>query len=361
MLWWTTRKLRSPDEYVRREAASELGLSGSPRALTPLCAALHDPERSVREAVAEALGEIGDNHATAALLSILNDPAAPVAKAAAKALGQIRDPAALEPLIRALLQGNSELHWDIEQALTAIDSHWTTTPAARAAIEDGMDRLQTRATHLRQAAARTLCSIGDARAVDVLILALKDPDPTVRLWSVRALGRLDGPRAVTALLEVLQDKDYLVRDEAATALGRIGNPRATQALIACLGSVPAAAVALGEIGDTEALVPLIRYYPEQRTDVSYRNNPHAPQELKGQVSVPIEALEKILQRSAASASIEDLLVAASLEDLQHHIRVDYDTPGYGDGADEYTITIDLAKVRRLAAEELERRSATPRD
>jgi HEAT repeat protein len=57
---------------------------------------------------------------------------------------------------------------------------------------------------------------------DVLIDALRDPDPEVRREAVRALARTEGRKATGALMEVSEgDVSVAVRAEAVAALGRI--------------------------------------------------------------------------------------------------------------------------------------------
>ena len=80
-----------------------------------------------------------------------------------------------------------------------------------------------------RSAAEALGRIGDARAVDPLIAALRDEDIYVVRSAAEALGRIGDARAVDPLIAALRDED-VVRS-AAEALGRIGDARAVDALI----------------------------------------------------------------------------------------------------------------------------------
>lgn len=77
-----------------------------------------------------------------------------------------------------------------------------------------------------------------------------------------ALGKLGDTRAVEPLIAALQDEDVELRRAAAQALGEIGDSRAVEPLIAALRDKDielrrVAARALGEIEDAQAVEPLL--------------------------------------------------------------------------------------------------------
>ena len=80
----------------------------------------------------------------------------------------------------------------------------------------------------RQAAARALGELRDARAVDALVQCLKTHnissyDDHTRRFAAEALGKIRDPRAIKPLEEALQESEGRVfRDEAITALGKFG-------------------------------------------------------------------------------------------------------------------------------------------
>lgn len=97
--------------------------------------------------------------------------------------------------------------------------------------------------------------------------------------AARELGQLSDNRAVPRLVDILiaRDERTEVRIEAAKALGTLGDPRAVEALGRELGAVwaegnedlgPQVAWALGEIGDSRAIVPL-RDVLERREDDAF--------------------------------------------------------------------------------------------
>jgi len=164
---------------------------------------------------------------------------------------------------------------------------------------------------VRRDAARALGRIGDARAVEPLINALKDgvvdvreaaaqaldalkwkpdkgeagiaywiqkgkndKDRTTRQSAINALGQIGEP-AVRPLIAELESGSWTRSSNAAAALGLIGDPRAVEPLIATLAvhgksnSVVhnAAVEALGQIGDARAVEPLIAALRDETSKV----------------------------------------------------------------------------------------------
>ncbi len=143
---------------------------------------------------------------------------------------------------------------------------------------------------VRVSAVRTLGKFGDSRAVESLIATLNDANRFVCAASAEALGEIGDVRAVKPLIDALKDGDRNMNIAAARALGAIGDAQAVEPLIdfikinstvaeEALIKIGKPAVktllpilnsesglfdirltivnALGEIGDTEAVEPLI--------------------------------------------------------------------------------------------------------
>ena len=67
-------------------------------------------------------------------------------------------------------------------------------------------------------------------AVEYLVIALKDSDKWVRYAAADALGNIGDSASVGPLLSLLGDQDQDVRFATAEALGKIGDPRACNPL-----------------------------------------------------------------------------------------------------------------------------------
>lgn len=109
----------------------------------------------------------------------------------------------------------------------------------------------------RRRAAQALSRLG-RRAFEVLVEALRDPEPDVRMVAVQALGRMEDGRAVEALMAVYPDQDRAVRTRIIEALDQYKDPRLFDLFLDALrDSNPqtrvAAVEALGELRDERAI------------------------------------------------------------------------------------------------------------
>jgi vesicle coat complex subunit len=125
--------------------------------------------------------------------------------------------------------------------------------------------LKRESRELRAEVAKALGKIGDARAVDALIEALKDEDSDVYWNSIDALVKIAKKDlgVVDKLIKALKDEDSYVRISVAWALGEIGDASAVDALIEALRDEDSyvresIAWALGAIGDARAVDSLIK-------------------------------------------------------------------------------------------------------
>ena len=257
--------LKDGNKYARAVAGEALGRMGDEQAVEPFIKALGDEYWSVRKQAAIALGKFGDERAVEALIKTLWDDDWGVCGDVAEALGKIGDKRAVGPLIKAVK-----------------DDDWQ----VRSRIYGGGGN--------RQIAVDALGKIGDVQAVELLIKVLEDD--LVSSAAACALGKIGDERAIEPLKKagaegrdratqagihtswVMRDVDALInvlnngkleeekfyeRMTATKALGDIGDTRAVEPLIKTLrdnreSSLRGyAAEALGKIRDERALEPLI--------------------------------------------------------------------------------------------------------
>jgi HEAT repeat protein/CHAT domain-containing protein len=223
-----------------RKIVMGLGKIRDSRAVKILTAILkNDPE--LRGAAAEALGQLGDRRAVAALLDAVN--VAP--RDVVQALGHLGDERAVEPLI-ALLKRDSGLKEPVAFALTEIGS--SVVPRLTELVTD-------QRKHVRDVVAYVLGSVGDDSAVDDLIKLLHDPRTAKA--AAYALGKLGNRVAVESLVGRLNEPDEESQENIESELFSKLSPLQLFDRLGTESPQSAAAWALGKLGDTRAVEPLI--------------------------------------------------------------------------------------------------------
>jgi HEAT repeat protein len=200
------------DEYVgvRWKAAEALSKIGAP-SVEALIGALRHPDDDVRWKAAIALGEIGDPRAIGPLIILLCDEDRFVKSHAALALGAIGEPA-VNPLLRALREGDGNLRWGAAIALGKIRDPRAIEPLIRA--------LADKYENVRAESATALAAMGKP-ALEPLLRFLTFSDGPTRLEVVTALGELHDTDAIQPLIQFLENADEDERKAIADALDAI--------------------------------------------------------------------------------------------------------------------------------------------
>jgi bilin biosynthesis protein len=185
---------------VRRAAAKTLTIIADPEAVPPLLKAfLQDEDTVVRGSAAGALARTGEA-AAPALLDILGSSQYPedTKGHAAWALAFMGSEAA-DYLYKAL---NSD-SLDVRCAVIGAIAH-----VAQEQV--------------------------DEKSCNILVTALTDPEPLIRVEAASAIGQINYPPAVPHLILALQDTDLDVRKAAVSSLGKLGDSVALSPLEALL-------------------------------------------------------------------------------------------------------------------------------
>ena len=306
--------LRSDSWTTRMAAAEALGYLGDPAAIDPLIEmALFDERQTARRAAVDALRAMAPAEALAGLRDALDNASRTVRKAAIEALTYLGDSSAAASLLDILLYDEfPDVRQAAADALRALDPARTLgrllafldndSPSARQAASRALGHLGDPAavealgrvllfdtdTDVREAAARALGMLSHDGVLEFLFEALRDIDPRVQQASAQVLGELVDRRAIGPLIDVaLFDDDRSVRQAAAEALGSMEVARlgalsrlvsaalsANSALVVVQAVevltwllehpdarvVQAAVEALGELGHSAAVDPLISMY-----------------------------------------------------------------------------------------------------
>ena len=287
------KALDNSNRFVRLEAAQVLeehigtySNSDNDNLVRVLLTALEDNNRSVRQMGARLLGKIKDPRATIPLIKTLEDPEYEVREEASMALRNIKDPQAIEPLVKALNSKNPEVREHVIKTLGEFKDN--------RAIEPLMATIQDPDPEVRAAAIQVFGTIKDPRAMPPIMKALHDENENVRLQAVKVLGQSYDPEAILALKEKLADIAAPVRQAAGEALLDLKwNPNSADdqgwhclisrdwarcielgkpALLPLISELNqqdspikvAIARTLGEIKETGAIEPLIKYMESAR-------------------------------------------------------------------------------------------------
>ena len=222
----------------------------------PLIETLRDAPDDIKKGTIKALANIGDTRAVEALIDELMHAEGPIPGYAAYALGRIGDPRAVGPMINTLLNQDSKDYYSFENKINIIHALgkigdpsavelltqflWDSggTYPADENISSGppgdsraAGPLITGWGTVGGAAAGALGDIGDVRAVEPLIKALRTMCVDVRSKTALALAKIGDARAIEPLIEALKDGSFEVRLRASQSLGRIGDSRAVLPLI----------------------------------------------------------------------------------------------------------------------------------
>ncbi len=180
-----------------------LGMMRSKKAVPILLKLLEDVKRDIRIASAKALGEIADHEAVQALIKRgVEDPDANVRKAAIEALGMIRAEEAFEPLLKQL---DIEIYPDIVEAIIT------------SLIEINQDRFLSGLKSYSKEAKKVLAGI--TLSMDVLNMLINCDDIEVKKAAIYGFGRVGTDEAIYKIIEFLSSDNKELKKAAIAALG----------------------------------------------------------------------------------------------------------------------------------------------
>lgn len=223
---------------TRQVAVRALGSAGGRRAVPPILAALGDRDVAVREAALESLRRLAEP-ALEHLLTRLDDADWRTRNHAASHLGRLADTRAVEPLVRALDDKHPAVRLTAAISLAALGVKGEALRAQGAgrAVALLIRRLRK---HLDESVIWALGELGDPRAVEPLVAALRGADEgrdramTEFLawagdsWAPGDIGPHAGSYATRA--SGISERYSKVRKALEEALERIGGPEAERAL-----------------------------------------------------------------------------------------------------------------------------------
>jgi HEAT repeat protein len=161
-------------------------------------------------------------------------------------------------IVDTLVQTLREQHRDLSVLSSALD---LLSVSDIDIVEPVIRFLDDEDTNLRIQAALILGQRHDRRAIAPLIARLADVDHNVRFHAIEALGRLHAVEASEALTEIALERDFFLAFPAIQALTEMGSTLAGPRLVPLLADEMLRAPvieALGQLGDEDVTVPLVR-------------------------------------------------------------------------------------------------------
>ena len=238
----------------------------------------NSPGQSAARALARITSRTG-NLPIDELLAALKDKDWHVRANAIRALGEARDLTTLrvvEPLVDRLGDESSKVRAYAAQTLGLMKLEKLATKDSL--MEGLVARLDDEDQTVRAEVARALGSTKDSRAVEPLIVALKDPNERseVRKNAAEALGQIGSRRAVQPLVAALTDKDWQIRSAALSVAGLIKDYRVLRPLVLkalrddewrVRARAAGAAALLSELEDPDALKILLAALRDKQPNV----------------------------------------------------------------------------------------------
>lgn len=250
------RALASPSWPVRNAASTSLSLLGEV-AVEQLVNSIEDEHEDVSFWVAKTLRRIG-RPAVPEVIRLLRKGTDEQRFYAAKTLGVLRDPQAMEPLRDALKDGHEWVRLFAAVAIGEIGGEQAVAPLLEM-LRDPTFRIHPRLVEV-------FGRIGDRVTPDLLAMAEAGEDGA-RANATRVLGALRVPSALAPTIATARNPEA-ARELRLACVAALGSYGPVDSALAALSDLAAeddeapvrrgAVVALGEIDDDAAILPLLR-------------------------------------------------------------------------------------------------------
>jgi len=235
--------------------APNASLRSDPGIQSAVSALARDDDERVRLKVLEILEAADPAEAVKVGLEALDDPSLAVQQkgleVVRRATTELKSEAAEDKLIGLLAEGSEQIRSAVLDLI--VESSDKTRLLRKLLVFSG-----SLMGWMRDRLLAALRDYADA-LTDPVIELMSDPDQDVRTQALLVGASLEATGAVPHILSLLGDDDWWLRLTAIETLGKIGDPRAVEPLLSAMrepDNEMACAEALGRIGDERALGPL---------------------------------------------------------------------------------------------------------
>ncbi len=282
------------DHHVRQRVAETLGLYKDAIAQQALANLLGDDVPRVQHAAAESLLKVADSKVNARVITTIAKADPRLKVTLLKILSKTGDHGTISTLINCLKDKDIFVRQEAVNAMSklgkskainmgrmVIDMMRDSDVNIRRAAADILSKLKDRTLMhdlftflrdedwwVREQVAAALGEIGDESLTDMILPLLDDKDENLRRYAVEIVAKIKPQKAFKPLLNLVKDNDWWIRERAIEALGSIGGAKVLpllKKLLATKSLQGAAVKALGELGDTAAVEPLVEMTSEQQT------------------------------------------------------------------------------------------------
>jgi len=264
-------KFSSESQFVREEAAYELSLINSEKAIKVFVNGLSDSVPGIRAACAKFISKYGSQYSALAvgpLIKALHDADAETARNAARSLGSIGDNSAVDPLIEILKNENQNTRIYAIIALGKLGDDRAVRPMLELMRDD----------HDKKVRATILMALGNFKNPKLLPIIMKfglaDNDARVRASAVESISNLNPTLEEVSgeLRKMLHDPHNRVVANACMALWKAGDLSVTDDITKLIKNQDktfraSGAYVLGNIINSEALSMLISMKNDPDADV----------------------------------------------------------------------------------------------
>jgi len=225
---WTAVNRGVEDRDVLMSASKALAAIGE-RSIGPLLAALQSSNQMIRAHAAASLKAFQDDRIAPALNKLLTDPEAHVRGHAVEALAKIGDAG---PALSAVVNRREDRVVRL-RALIVLQNYWANGKGRDEWLPKLAGVLNDSDTLLSRGVAAIFKTAGP-KSTELLITALSESGARARKLAALTLGSKQAREAFDQLAATLKDENSDVRTAAAKALGMLGDSRAVEPLIASL-------------------------------------------------------------------------------------------------------------------------------
>ena len=301
-------RLSGKDALARVHIINIVSRFNSPDVQNALQGQLKDKNKMIRQAALNALGKMEGNLDIQLLCSLLLDPEIEVQSRAVDVIVKANHKDTVQNLIPALKDESEFSRRSAVEVLNEIcDARSIKNLLASLGDEDWW---------VRSRAGDALAKIGGPRVIDAVLQLIKDEDADVRRAAIEILNQIKDEKAVSHLIEATKDDDWWVRERAVDALAGIGSKKALPRLVEMVKkrdkALPAVVRALGEIGDSRIIKPLMTLIDDKNKEIKVESM-HALAKLADEKRA--DAVRKYIQSRGRTA--DDTINAAASEAIEH--------------------------------------------